>query len=181
MNDSTPLSAQADTAARLARFQALYESVKDQVRRTVYSVSGAQDLDDIVQDTFLKLWKSLDSFRGDASVRSWVYRVTVNSAREHWRKQGRRRAAMVRYLDQPHPQSQAPDQDAWALGQSVAMALAKLSDAQRETVTLCYLEGLNLEECSQVLDVPLGTVKSRLHSARVALAESLKSKEGETS
>lgn len=177
-NGMTQQGAPADEVARSARFQALYESLKDRMRRTIYSISGAQDIDDIVQDAFVRIWKGLDSFRGESDPKTWAYRIAVNSAREHWRKQGRRRAATLRYLEEPRASSVAPPQEAWSLSRAVVSALAGLSDAQREVVTLVYLEGLSLSEAASALDIPEGTVKSRLHTARQALAAILE-KEGD--
>jgi RNA polymerase sigma-70 factor (ECF subfamily) len=159
--------------SRLADFEAFYGRHAALVRRTVFSLSGAQDLDDIVQEAFVKLWRGLAGFRGDSAPRTWVYRVAVNAAREHWRGQGRRRQAMQRYADEPRRQAAPGGQESWEKEQAVAQALGALSDEHREAVTLCYLEGLSLAEAAEAVDVPEGTLKSRLHHARLRLAQAL--------
>lgn len=162
--------AEQETAPRFADFEAAYENHKDIVRRTAYSMGGAEDLDDIVQETFIKAWRAWDSFKGDSSLRTWIYRITVNASREHWRKRGRYKAAIARYLDEPHAQSMDGGQKNWELSRRISAALAGLSYGQREAVTLVYLEGLSLAEAAQATETPEGTLKSRLYHARIQLA-----------
>lgn len=159
------------------QFEDLYHQHSAQVRRTAYSLSGPQDLDDIVQETFLRLWRSLEAFRGDSDPKTWVYRVTVNTAREHWRKAGRRRNAMLRYLEEPRPRDAPALQERWELDRWVAAALQELDWEHREAVTLCYLEDLSVAEIAKIAGIPEGTVKSRLYHARLRLNALLQGKE----
>jgi RNA polymerase sigma-70 factor (ECF subfamily) len=163
-------AARQDAAGRFADFEALYSQTKDLVRRCAYAVGGAEDLEDIVQESFVKIWKSWQGFRGDADPKTWVYRVALNTAREHWRKRGRYKAAVARYSAEPGPAQGMPGQSRWELRRSLEGALAELSYEQREAVTLCYFEGLSLAEAASALDAPEGTLKSRLFSARKILA-----------
>lgn len=166
-----------DEAARSVEFEGLYLNHREQVRRTAYRLSGAEDLDDLVQETFVRIWRAWGGFRREADVRTWIYRVTVNTVREHWRKRGRYHAATARYLDEPRSTAGAPEQDAWLRRREVADALRELSLEHREAVTLCYLEDLSLAEAAQVAQVPEGTLKSRLFYARRVLGERLNVKE----
>jgi RNA polymerase sigma-70 factor (ECF subfamily) len=148
------------------------------VRRTVWSLGRAEDLDDIVQDVFVRLWRYWGRFDGRSERRTWVYRVTVNTARSHWRSRGRLKAALQRlWTDVPRAQVSAPAQEAWDLDRGLAQALAKLDRRQREALTLVHLEGLSLAEAAQVMGVPEGTVKSRLFRAR-ALMQVLLAEDG---
>ena len=153
-------------------FEAFYQENRDRVRRVVFNIGGMEDLDDIVQDTFLRIWRAWDQYRGGADRRTWTYRAAVNTARDHWRKKGRRRATLADFLAQPRSPRE-DEGEAWHRRNQVATALAELPLAQRETVILVYLEELSLAEAARALDLPLGTVKSRLHSARGALAKIL--------
>jgi RNA polymerase sigma-70 factor (ECF subfamily) len=169
-----PRGARPDAAERFADFEGLYLAHRDLVRRVAYNLGGLEDLDDIVQETFVRLWKGLEGFRGEASPRTWVYRVTLNTARDHWRKRGRYKSAMARYTQEaPPPSQKGPEQERWELGQAVARGLAGLSAEHREAVTLCYLEGLSVAEAADAAGVPEGTIKSRLHHAREKLGQLL--------
>lgn len=128
----------------------------------------------MVQETFVRLWKGLPGFRAESGIKTWVYRVTLNTAREHWRSQGRRKAAMARYAAQPRAASVEPAQADLHLRGTLAAALMELSWEQREAATLCYLEELSLAEAAHACGVPEGTIKSRLHHARLQLKESLR-------
>jgi len=169
-----PLAAAAwvgDAAAKAdagpVEFDAIYRAYAPLVRRTAWSLGGAQDLDDIVQETFLRLWRSWDGFRGESQRRTWVYTVTLNTARSHWRGRGRLKAAFKRFLMLvPRTEAVAGGQDAWELDAGLARALRRLDARQREALTLVHLEGLSLAEAAAAMGVPEGTVKSRLFQAR---------------
>jgi RNA polymerase sigma-70 factor (ECF subfamily) len=167
------LGARQEEAARLLDFEAFYLRYRDQVRRTAYSVGGGEDLDDIVQESFVRIWKGWASFRGDSDPKTWVYRITINAARDHWRKKGRFKNFLKRFFAEPRSESLAPEQENWGLGRALAKALDSLSRPQREAVTLCYLEGIQISEAAEICGLPEGTLKSRLHQARKYLAEAL--------
>ncbi len=166
------------TASRPEAFEAAYTEYKDLVRRVAFNLGGGEDLDDIVQETFVKLWRHWESFRGQSSRKTWVYRVTVNTARDHWRKRGRNKAFLVRYLADGRRESHAGEQASWEDRQAVAQAMEALGADLREAVTLVYLEGLSLFEAAEAMSCPLGTVKSRLHSARHSMAEFIEKRGG---
>lgn len=166
--------APASSAARSGEFEAAYRELAPMVRRTAWNLGGGEDLDDIVQETFVKLWRSWDQFQGLSQRKTWVYRVTLNAAREHWRGRGRFKAALRRFWTQAPRQEAVPGgQAAWEEGSRIAKALDGISQEQREAVTLVYLEGLSLAEAAQVCGAPEGTLKSRLFHARARLRELL--------
>jgi RNA polymerase sigma-70 factor (ECF subfamily) len=174
----TSLDAQAVEAGRPGDFEAVYLAYAPMVRRTVWSLGRAEDLDDIVQDVFVKLWRHWAQFDGRSERRTWVYRITVNTARSHWRSRGRLKAALQRlWTALPRAQSTPPGQEAWDLDRGLARALAALDRRQREALTLVHLEGLSLAEAGQVMGVPEGTVKSRLFHARARM-QALLSEDG---
>jgi len=162
--------AQAQSAGRPADFDAVYRDYAPMVRRTVWSLGRAEDLDDIVQEVFVRLWKAWGQFDGRSERRTWVYRVTVNTARSHWRSRGRLKAALKRlWTAGPRAQSAAGGQEAWDLNRKLGLALGALDRKQREALTLVHLEGLSLAEAGQAMGVPEGTVKSRLFHARARM------------
>jgi RNA polymerase sigma-70 factor (ECF subfamily) len=167
--------AQALESARPEAFESVYLQYAALVRRVAWNLGGDEDLDDIVQEAFVKLWRGWDGFREQSQRQTWVYRVTVNAAREHWRRKGRFKAALQRFkLAWPRSEGASGGQEAWALQGRVGAALEKLNLDQREAVTLVYLEGLSLAEAAAVCGAPEGTLKSRLFHARARLQGLLK-------
>jgi RNA polymerase sigma-70 factor (ECF subfamily) len=104
-------------------------------------MAGTDHLDDIVQDCFIKVWKNLDHFESRSSLKSWVYRIAVNTAKDHWRKRARSKERAVERF--PEKGVAPVDVETREL---VRRALLDLSVEQRETVVLHYYEGLSVEE-----------------------------------
>jgi RNA polymerase sigma-70 factor (ECF subfamily) len=140
--------------------------------------AGAQD---VTQDVFLQLGRRIGTWRGDAGLSSWIYRVTVNRAIDARRRELRRpaqrmdEAALEGVTARLGPRSEAPME---ALDRSqeaarVREALATLSPKLRAIAVLRYLEGLSYQELAEVLHCSIGTVKSRLNRAHAALAKVL--------
>ena len=134
-----------------------------------------EDARDVTQEVFITALRAMGGFRGDAQLGTWLHRVTVNAALDLVRKRQRREATTVEEIgDRP---SADPGPEAAAIesvrAREVHRALGTLSPDQRAVVVLCDLEGLDYAEAAEVLGVPVGTVKSRLHRARLALARAL--------
>lgn len=159
------------TAGRYARFEALYFATVPFVRSAVYLISGEDELDDIVQEAYVRAWKKIDGFEARSSVKTWMYRIAVNAARDHQRRLGRKKERTAAVL--PELAVQLPDTQTQAL---IRDALTVLSIEQRETVVLHYFEGLTVQEISKTLETPEGTVKSRLFHGRKAMKLFLKEK-----
>ena len=153
------------------QFAQFYHQHQKLVRSVIFQITGLDALDDLVQDTFIKLWKSLHEYRGDAAITSWIYRVSVNAALDHLRKSKRRieyGSVDAEAAEEPEPEGVSPE-DEVASRELLNQALASLSDDQRTVVVLSYLHDLSLAQIAQVLDVSEGTVKSRLFYARETL------------
>ena len=126
--------------------------------------------EEIVQDTMLAVWRGAASFRGESSVRSWVIAIARRQMRDQFRRQ-RLRIVDDSYLtDQP---GVSPGPEAMALDRAelaeVKSAIRGLPAAHRELLGLAFGAGLSLPEVASVLEIPVGTVKSRLTAARAAL------------
>lgn len=143
-------------------------------------VDNHDDVDDILQELFLRAWKGLPRFRGDAQFSTWIYRIAVNTAIKHRsRRKGETTLSLSaetlsRGLDSLEAPSDAPaDQGGDPLTavarrereESVRSAVSSLPDKQRSVVVLHYFEGRSCEEISQIVGCSLGTVWSRLHYA----------------
>jgi RNA polymerase sigma-70 factor, ECF subfamily len=144
----------------------------------VLLVTGERVLaEEITQDTMLAVWRGAGSFRGESSVRSWVIAIARRQTRDRLRA---RRLHLVddTYLaDQP---SSGPGPEATALDRAelaeVTAAIRELPASHREVLGLAFGSGLSLPEVADVLEVPVGTVKSRLSGARSALSRILNEK-----
>ncbi len=137
-------------------------------------VSDSTLAEEIFQDTMLAVWRSAGSFRGESRARTWVIAIARRKARDRLR---RRRLWLVHdaeLVDQP---SAGPGPEALALKRAevseVAGAIAGLGRAHREVLGLAFGAGLSLAEVAEVLQIPVGTVKSRLTRARAALVRTL--------
>ncbi len=134
--------------------------------------------EEILQDTMLAVWRGAGSFRGDSSVRSWVIAVARRRTRDRLRARRLRLVDDTLLAEQP---GSGPGPDVMALDRAelaeVRGAIRELAPAHREVLGLAFGSGLSLPEVAHVLDVPLGTVKSRLAAARTALNQILHEKD----
>ena len=145
---------------------------------------------DLTQETFLQAFRSIAHFRGEADLRTWLYRIAVNQARNRWRWWRRRRRDATVSLEAPAAtgdderplaarlrDARAPDPEAQALSNeresALAAALGKLARPYREAVILRDVEGLSYEEVAAALEIGVGTVKSRLSRGRHELRRRL--------
>ena len=174
----------------------LVRRYQDRVFNTCWRICGhLEDARDLTQEAFLKAYEGLDGFRGESGFYTWVFRVAVNLALTHRRRGKNRR---IYSLDQagdkgdsaidpiaPATPAAVIDDPAQAAGaaernMAVGRALGTLDDEQRAVVVLRDMEGLNYEQIAAILQIPAGTVKSRLFRARMALQEALEPILGES-
>jgi RNA polymerase sigma-70 factor, ECF subfamily len=125
--------------------------------------------EDVVQESIMKAWQGLDTFRGDASVKTWMLRITHNTAISALRK---RRDEPVSPADLPErPTGRSVEDDAVlrADAHQIWAALDRLDDVSRAIVVLREVDRMSYEEIAEVLDLPVGTVRTRLFRARQQL------------
>ncbi|HVF73440.1 MAG TPA: sigma-70 family RNA polymerase sigma factor [Acidimicrobiales bacterium] len=141
-----------------------------------YRLTGNQDdAQDLVQDVLLRVRRGLASYR-PGSMEGWLSRITTNVFLDDVRRRKRRPAdALPDDPDRVLPAAPAPDEalDAARLSDHVQAALLRLPDDYRAAVVLCDVAGLSYAEISEALDVPVGTVRSRIHRGRALLREAL--------
>jgi RNA polymerase sigma-70 factor, ECF subfamily len=134
---------------------------------------GRGDAEDLAQEVFVRAWKSLGRFRGESTFRTWLHRVAINVVRTSQVKQGRLRRLFASRDDDETPPEPASGEEAvdatLARRQVIDRALATLPDELRVAVTLRDLQGLDYKEIAAMLDVPIGTVESRIFRARQKL------------
>ena len=133
--------------------------------------------EEIVQDTMLAVWRGAGSFRGESSVRSWVIAIARRQTRDRLRRRRLRVADDAFLADQP---GSGPGPEVTALDRAelaeVTGAIRELAPPHREVLGLVFGSGLSLPEVAGVLEIPVGTVKSRLAAARTALSRILDEK-----
>jgi RNA polymerase sigma-70 factor (ECF subfamily) len=147
-------------------------------------VSDRAEVQDVVQEAFIKAYRALPHFRGDSAFYTWLYRIAVNAAKNHLVARSRRppaddvditdgdvEEAGVVVADLATPESYTARDE---LAAALASALAELPEDLRTALTLCEMEGLSYDEIARVLDCPIGTVRSRIFRARRALEAKLK-------
>lgn len=139
-------------------------------------LGNPDDAADAAQDALIVVARKLGSFRGDARFTTWLHRVTMNVCYDHLRAAKRRPA--VRRLADDGPVQELGDPvadhaDEVAGTRDVAAALARVPEDFRVALVLADVQDLAYEEIAKILDVPVGTVKSRVHRGRVALARVL--------
>jgi RNA polymerase sigma-70 factor, ECF subfamily len=147
----------------------------------VYSVclrvlGDADAAADVAQDTFLIVLRKLDGFRGDAAFTTWLHRVAVNACYDELRRRRRRPMLHVAADDgsEREPGPPAPDHaDEVAGTRDASAALASIPEEFRVALVLADVQDMAYEQIARVLDVPVGTVKSRVHRGRLALAAAL--------
>ncbi len=171
-------------AGQRGAFDVLVRRHQDRVWRVCLRWLGdPATAEETAQDVFLAAFRGLAGFRGESSFRTWLLRITVNHCQNartarHRRAFGRHDAmsgedgAVVREIVDPAPLADTRADGAQSRARLHA-ALAALDEDLRAVVLLRDVEDLDYEEIAQVLDVPRGTVKSRLHRARTLLAEQL--------
>ena len=147
-----------------ARFSELMEAFAGPIRRLCAAYAlGAADREDLFQDIFLAVWRALPGFRGDSSMRTWLYRIAHNVALT-WQTRDRRRQSREQPLD--NDVAVAGDMDLRRL--ALNHAIAGMNPADR-TLTLLWLEGLSAAEIEDVTGVKSGTVAVRLSRIRKQL------------
>jgi RNA polymerase sigma-70 factor (ECF subfamily) len=138
------------------------------IQRAALVLSGNPwDADDLAQETFLILARQSDQFQGRSSIYTWLYGILLNLDRRERRRCGlRRRKLQVLCWNEPSDERVAPAADARAevteWKNSLWARVAQLPEGQRQALVLRFSEGLRYEEVAEVLDCPLGTVKSRI-------------------
>lgn len=143
------------------------------------------DANDLVQDTYLKAFRFINSFERGTNAKAWLFRILKNSFINDYRKKSKE-PSKVDYQDVETTYNSVEDAEMEAttdlrtetvqdmIGDEVANALNSLPVDFRTVIILCDIEGFTYEEMAKILDIPIGTVRSRLHRARNLLKEKLK-------
>lgn len=175
------------SAAKAGDQQAFEQLVQDNQNR-IYSLAvrlagDREEAFDLAQEAFVKAWQGLPAFQGESSFATWIYRLATNVCIDYLRKQKRRRQVESEvslddeelswtepadWSQDPHRQLERSEQ-----GRALARGLEALPEQQRQILVLRELSGLSYQEIAEKLNLDLGTVKSRIARARMALRKIL--------
>ncbi len=151
---------------RTQAFEMLLAAYQDKVFRLCYSMLGDRaQAEDAAQESFLRIWKSMDRYRGESSIGTWIFSITRNVCLTAISK--RRQSAPLEDAD--HGEPEAPDRQ-----RDIVRLVGELPENYRQVVMLFYMEERSYEEVARMLDLPMGTVKTHLHRARQQLATMIK-------
>jgi RNA polymerase sigma-70 factor (ECF subfamily) len=148
-------------------------------------IRDAAEVEDVAQEAFIKAYRALPGFRGESAFYTWLYRIAINTAKNHLVSQGRRAPTSTETeiedaetFDDGEHLRDLNTPDAMLLSRQVAdavnRAIERLPDDLRTAVVLRELEGLSYEEIAETMNCPIGTVRSRIFRAREAIAEELR-------
>jgi RNA polymerase sigma-70 factor (ECF subfamily) len=153
--------------------------------RYVHDPAEAQD---VAQEAFLKAYRALPAFRGDSAFFTWLYRISINTAKNYLVAQQRRPVdynldlqdpanyeANARLRDEESPEGLALQEE---LRQTVERTIASLPEELRTAIMLREIDGLSYEEIAHAMDCPVGTVRSRIFRAREAIDKSIETLSG---
>lgn len=158
-------------------FEELYRLTRDDVARTLYHLVGHRpDLEDLVQETYLKLLKAVPGFRGESQFRTFLYRVCANVALMNLRWWRRRKEDPTAELPDGVDFGEDPERAAQAAQASrlVQQALSKLTAKKRIVFVYAELSGMTSDEIAQIVGASGNTVRSRLHHARLEFTDALR-------
>ena len=184
----TPLDDQLVTRAQKGdprAFELLVRKYQHKIIQLVSRLVGDGDAPDVAQETFIKAWRALKGFQGNSQFYTWLYRIGINTAKNHLVSRGRRPAGQdnieiadaelyghtAHLSDMDTPEAIALSEE---IKQHVAAVIARLPPDLKQAITLRELEGLSYEEIAEVMACPIGTVRSRIFRAREAIDTVLK-------
>ena len=170
-----------------------FDSLVNRYAPEVYSLllritEDSEEASDLTQETFLRALKSIKKFRGDSELKTWLFRIAINQSKNRFRWWKRRKREKTVSLDAPVGESETPMSETvethFANPEENTLqserekflfnSLNELQDIYRDAVILCDIEGLSYEEIAGVLDINIGTVKSRIARGRLELRKKLK-------
>ena len=183
MNPDDRLLVERCQAGDLSAFEPLVEKYRQRVWRLAYNVlRDREEAWDVAQDAFIRAYQALPSFRGQSAFYTWLFRIVMNLAADRARQRAARgRAFGTERVPEEDwerlmaDQGASPDSTAAQTEdrERIGKALETLSDDHRAIIMLSDVEGLAYREIAEVLDIPIGTVMSRLHNARKRLRQAL--------
>jgi RNA polymerase sigma-70 factor, ECF subfamily len=189
INVELPLFIDKLKAGDAAAFDTLIDRYSPDIFALLYRLTeNSEEAGDLTQETFLRAFRSIKSFRGDSELKTWLFRIAINESRNRFRWWKRRKRDLTISLDATigdtdltisdslADRSQSPEESTLTAEREYGLkaALLDIAAVYREAIVLCDIEGLSYEETAAALGVSLGTVKSRISRGREELRRRLK-------
>lgn len=159
-------------ADEVDEFEELYRTYSRMVRNVIYRLQGENELEDLVHETFLKVWRNREDFCHAAKSSTWIYRIATHVAIDRLRWRGRQPNRSNIRADQHGHEGHERRVEQSDL---ILKGLGKLGINHRTVIVLFCMEGLTLHEIADIEEVSVGTIKSRLHYARKMMQDFLRS------
>lgn len=148
-------------------------------------IRDSAEIEDVTQEAFVKAYRALPSFRGDSAFYTWLYRIGINTAKNYLVAQGRRAPTSTQFDSEEAETFESAGQlrdintpesllMSKQIGETVNSAIDALPEELRRAIVLREIDGLSYEEIAEMMDCPIGTVRSRIFRAREAVAEKLR-------
>ncbi len=167
-------------------FHTIYDEFQPKILRYLASMVGESDAEDVTQEVFIKISRTWPDFRGESKLSTWVYRIATNAAVDRLRSTAYQQTKPT--TTEESIEAQVDDRNLWTgekvpvlewqvvrkeMGDCIREYIQKLPESYRVVLVLSELEGLTNQEVADVLGVTIGTIKIRLHRARVRLKRDL--------
>jgi len=173
-------------AGDIRAFEVLVNKYQRKVARLLSRmVRDVDEIDDIVQEAFIKAYRALGNFRGESAFYTWLYRIAVNTAKNHLLAASRRPSSLREMgddvsetFDESETLSDIDTPDSVLLSRQIAAtvnkAMEELPEELKNAIVLREIEGLSYDEIAEIMNCPIGTVRSRIFRAREAISAKLK-------
>ena len=151
-------------------FEALYQQHLKRVYNIAWRMMGNDaDAQDIAQEVMLKAWRALPAFKLDSTLSTWLYRIAVNACSDELRRRRTKTVSVEVLTDTGHEPGDSGFEQNVAMGESLSRAIGALPNEYRSAVVLRDVQGYSYEEIAEILNCPIGTVRSRINRAREQL------------
>ena len=166
-----------------AAFDILFSKYNNKLYASLLAFTKSQDLaEDLTQKTFIRVWKKIETFRGDSSLFTWIYRIAINLAKNEFSSKQAKNQGITDNIDDTYdlessvssPESHAIETESM---QAVMDFIASLPSDLREAISLREFDGKSYEEIAQITGSPIGTVRSRIFRAREEILNFMKEEE----
>ena len=166
-----------------AAFDILFSKYNNKLYASLLAFTKSQELaEDLTQKTFIRVWKKIETFRGDSSLFTWIYRIAINLAKNEFSSKQAKNQGITDNIDDTYdlessvssPESHAIETESM---QAVMDFIASLPTDLREAISLREFDGKSYEEIAQITGSPIGTVRSRIFRAREEILNFMKEEE----
>ena len=166
-----------------AAFDILFSKYNNKLYASLLAFTKSQDLaEDLTQKTFIRVWKKIETFRGDSSLFTWIYRIAINLAKNEFSSKQAKNQGITDNIEDSYdfaysvssPESHAIEAESM---QAVMDFIASLPTDLREAISLREFDGKSYEEIAQITGSPIGTVRSRIFRAREEILNFMKEEE----